>query len=266
VHLRLLADNGVIPPALRDAAVAQRLQLADPNGDVQTVSFVSRKAANISRTGVGGMLKMPRLYDVDRLDLAAQASLDVALQQAVTSALRELRAPDKARAAGLIQPKLLEKGDPAQVIYSFTLLERTPDGNRVRVQTDNFDQPFDINEGTKLDLGSTAKLRTLVNYLEIVAGLHAQYAPLDKKALAQVPVPRQDAIMRWALDICRGRATGRCRRCSKPHWRGSTRRAPGRRSSPGRDPPVRELRPARQRPDSPVRDGLRRSVTSSSCG
>ena len=200
VHLQLLADNGVIPPALRDAAVAQRLRLADPNGDVQTVSFVSRKAANIVRTGVSGMLQMPRLYDVDRLDLAAQASLDLALQQAVTSALRELRAPDKARAAGLIQPKLLEKGDPAQVIYSFTLLERTPDGNRVRVQTDNFDQPFDINEGTKLDLGSTAKLRTLVNYLEIVAGLHAQYAPLDKKALAQVPVPRQDAIMRWALD------------------------------------------------------------------
>jgi membrane peptidoglycan carboxypeptidase len=200
LHLRLLADAGVISPALREAAVAQTLQLADLNGDVQPVSFVSRKAANIVRTGIGGMLQMPRLYDVDRLDLTAQASLDIALQQAVTSALRDLRDPDKARAAGLIQPKLLEKGDPARVIYSFTLLERTPDGNRVRIQTDNFDQPFDINEGTKLDLGSTAKLRTLVNYLEIVAWLHAQYAPVDKEALVTVPAPRQDAITRWALD------------------------------------------------------------------
>ena len=32
--------------------------------------------------------------------------------------------------------------------------------NYLRVQADNLDQPFDINQGAKLDLGSTAKLRT----------------------------------------------------------------------------------------------------------
>ena len=200
LHLQLLTDARLISPELRDAAVGQTLQLSEPGGDAHAVSFVSRKAANIVRTGIGGLLQTPRLYDVDRLDLTVKASLDLALQQEVTSVLRDLRDPDRARAAELIKPKLLEKGDPAKVIYSFTLLERTPTGNRVRVQTDNFDQPFDINEGTKLDLGSTAKLRTLVNYLEVVAWLHAQYASLDKAALAQVPVPRQDAIARWALD------------------------------------------------------------------
>ena len=200
VHLGLLADAELISPALRDAAVAQPLRLAEPNTDLQPVSFVSRKAATAVRAGIGGILREPRLYDIDRLDLAAQASLDSALQQAVTSVLVDLRDPAKAREAGLIQPKLLEKGDPAQVTYSFTLLERVPDGNRVRVQTDNFDQPFDINEGTKLDLGSTAKLRTFVNYLEIVAWLHKQYAPRDLEALAKVEVPRQDAITRWAVD------------------------------------------------------------------
>ena len=48
--------------------------------------------------------------------------------------------------------------------------------NYLRVQTDNLAQPFDINEGAKLDLGSTAKLRTLITYLEIVAELHARLA------------------------------------------------------------------------------------------
>lgn len=67
-------------------------------------------------------------------------------------------------------------------------------------QADNFDQPFDINEGVKLDLGSTAKLRTLIAYLEVVAALHQQYAQLDPQALEQVQVARQDPIRRWALD------------------------------------------------------------------
>jgi beta-lactamase class A len=42
----------------------------------------------------------------------------------------------------------------------------------VRVQTDTSDQALDINEGSKLELGSTAKLRVLTTYLEIVAELH----------------------------------------------------------------------------------------------
>lgn len=84
--------------------------------------------------------------------------------------------------------------------YSFTLFERTPSGNRVRVQTDTFDQPLDINKGIKLDLGSTAKLRTLITYLEIVADLHHQYAALDRQELKKISVAPQDPIRRWALD------------------------------------------------------------------
>ena len=53
-----------------------------------------------------------------------------------------------------------------------TLFERGDRRNYLRLQVDNLDQPFELNEGAKLDLGSTAKLRTLVTYLEIVAGLH----------------------------------------------------------------------------------------------
>ena len=52
----------------------------------------------------------------------------------------------------------------ANVLYSFTLYERTDTANRVRVQTDSTDQPFDINEGSKLELGSTAKLRVMADF------------------------------------------------------------------------------------------------------
>jgi len=200
-HLRLLAEAGVISAALRDAAVPQKLALADPLGDAAPQPpFALRKAATAARAGIGGMLQLARLYDVDRLDLAAEASLDFRLQQSVTRVLRDLRDAETARAADLIAPKLLERGDPSKVIYSFTLMERTPHGNRVRVQTDNLEQMFDINEGAKLDLGSTAKLRTFVNYLEIVAALHEQYAGLDRKTLAKVDIARQDAITRWAVE------------------------------------------------------------------
>ena len=48
--------------------------------------------------------------------------------------------------------------------------------NYLRVQADNLDRPLDLNEGGKFDLGSTAKLRTLVTYLEIIAELHERYA------------------------------------------------------------------------------------------
>ena len=48
--------------------------------------------------------------------------------------------------------------------FSFTLFERSNGANLLRVQTDNVDRPFDLNEGARLDLGSTAKFRTLVTY------------------------------------------------------------------------------------------------------
>jgi membrane peptidoglycan carboxypeptidase len=146
------------------------------------------------------MLDTPRLYDLDRLDLTAQASIDAAWQAAVTQQLRALRASDKAKAAGLVGPHLLERGDPSKLVYSFTLYEHTEGGNRLRVQADTLDQPFDINAGAKLELGSTAKLRTLITYLEIVTELHRQYAGFTADALRQVQVARRDRLTRWAID------------------------------------------------------------------
>lgn len=199
-HLRLLANAGVLSAELRDAALAQRLTLRESSIEQSPGSFVTRKAATATRTHLAKLLGTSRLYDLDRFDLTATSTLDAPVQQAITVKLRELRTPAAARAAGLLEPKLLERGDPAKVIYSFTLYERVHGANYVRVQTDNYDQPFDINEGTKLDLGSTAKLRTLITYLEIVAALHQRYGASNRDELRQTGSAEADPITRWALD------------------------------------------------------------------
>ena len=202
-HLRLLGNAGVITPELRDAALKAKLNRRVTKVPAAAVSFVSQKAANAVRTHLAGLLGGDRLlglYDLDRLDLSVASTLDAPVQTAVTSLLRELREPASAKAAGLAAKQLLEHGDPAKVVYSFTLYERGANANYLRVQTDNFDQPLNINEGTKLDLGSTAKLRTLVTYLDIMDKLHQRLAVLDKAQLRAQEVDRKDVLARWAVD------------------------------------------------------------------
>lgn len=203
-YLRLLAEAGVIAPALRDAALAQPLVLHDGDGLTPPHDFSTRKAQSQLRVQLAALLDTPRLYDLDRLDLTAHVSIDAGLQDAVTEQLRALRAGDAARAAGLVGPHLLARNHTAGLVYSFTLYERTESGNRLRVQTDNLDQPFDLNAGSRLELGSTAKLRTLVTYLEIVAELHRQHGGLGEDELRRVAAAPRDRLTRWAIDYLAG--------------------------------------------------------------
>ena len=175
-HLRLLAEAGVIDTALRDAALATTLTFRQDPPAPQVASFVEQKAPNAIRARLLSMLGVPSLYQLDRTDLTVEATLDAPTQQRVVETLARLGDPEYARAMGLTGERLLDtKGnDLSKVIYSFTLYERGADANVLRVQADNLDQPLDINEGAKLDLGSTAKLRTLVSYLEIMAELHTR--------------------------------------------------------------------------------------------
>jgi membrane peptidoglycan carboxypeptidase len=200
-HLRVLAEAGVIQPALRDAALAVKLRFREDPAVPPPPSFVTRKAATTLRTHLGATLGVPRFYDLDRLDLSATSTLHADVQAAVTKQLRDLSDPARARAAGLYGFHLLAEGqDPGKIVLSFTLFERGAGGNLLRVQTDNYDQPFDINEGARLDLGSTAKLRTLVTYLEIITELHAQYAKRPAEELRKLPRLPRNQLRNWALD------------------------------------------------------------------
>jgi len=198
-HIRLLAQNKVIDQRLADAAlnstVTYRNWIQQPT--IQPIE--TNKGISVARSRLSGMLNRP-LYDLDRLDLSATTTLQSELQARVGQYLRDLADPAFAANVGLLGERLLTPASTAQVRYSFTLFERGPDGSRVRVQTDSTDQPFDINEGSKLELGSTAKMRVLTTYLEMIAELHGRYAGLTSAQLSKTPVEEQDRLTRWAVD------------------------------------------------------------------
>ncbi|MBU4263671.1 MAG: transglycosylase domain-containing protein [Proteobacteria bacterium] len=199
-HLRLLAREGIISQALRDEALQVKLHFGTDRPPQDTGSFISRKASNAVRLQLSELLGMQRFYDLDRLDLTVVSTLHRQTQKAVTDFLVKLRDPEFLQQNGLTVQRMMSRGDPAKVIYSFNLHELGPYGAMTRVQADNLDQPFDINIGTKLDLGSTAKLRTLVTYLEIIARLHEKYAHLDAKGMGSLKISPNDRLSRWALD------------------------------------------------------------------
>lgn len=199
-HLRLLAVAKVISPALLNAALPVSLKLNQGALPEPANSFVARKAPNMLRADLSSLLHTSHLYDLDRVDMSVDTTLDADTQKAVTETLRRLRETEGAKAAELFGHNMLSVGDnTGRLTYSFTLFERGADANLLRVQTDNLDQPFDINNGSRLNLGSTAKLRTLITYLEIVTNLHKFYSDLNPEDLAQVQADPQDVLSHWAL-------------------------------------------------------------------
>ena len=198
-HLRVLAAVDIIPPSLRDAALKIPLRFRGTAVPEEIRNFAAQKAVNAVRMRLASQLGLQRMYDLDRLDLSVQSTLDGELQQKTTDMLRQLKNPEYANAAGLYGPRLLGTEDLGKIIYSFTLSELTPEGAKFRIQADNFDQPLDINKGTKLDLGSTAKLRTLVTYLEIIEALHKRYATLEPQVLRKLEIDPSDILSRWAI-------------------------------------------------------------------
>ena len=199
IYLRLLANQGLISPALRDAALKVPLHF-NIQRPVASHDFVEQKAANAIRTRLAALLGVPGLYDVDRLDLSAYSTLNGTAQAAVSKFLISLNTPEGAKAVGMYGKNLLNPdNDLSKIIYSFTLYENTPQGALLRVQADNLNQPFDLNRGAKLDLGSTAKLRTLISYLEIISKLHERYATLPAERLRAIAATdNADAIAQWS--------------------------------------------------------------------
>ena len=198
-HLRLLASGGGLDSPLRDAALAQQVSFRDWQSDPTLQRVDSDKGISMARARLASLLGLS-YYQLDRLDLDARASLNAELQQQVSQYLEQLAEPAFAERVGLFGERLLSPSKTGDVRYSFTLFERTAHGNQVRVQTDNTHQPFDINEGSKLELGSTAKLRVMATYLEVIAELHARHADKSPAQLRAVEVADMDLLSRWAID------------------------------------------------------------------
>lgn len=197
VYLDLLANEGVITPKLRDAAKSVQLTLRRAAPKSQTVSFVQRKAANAIRTRLLQLMKYPQLYDLDQVDVTVRSTMDNDANESVTDILRQIKDEESVKKFGLSGARNLDKGDPSKVIYSLTLFEHVGDANLLRVQTDNFDNPFSVNEGARLDLGSTAKLRTLTTYLDIIGELYDYYANVSTAEVRKLSQSDLDPISRF---------------------------------------------------------------------
>ena len=169
----------------------------------RAVSFVDRKPASAIRASLRSTLGLDTIYDLDRTDVTVVTTLDQPIQRAVTTELGRLTDSTYAASAGLTGDGLLRRGDPAAVVYGLVVYERGADANLLRVQADSLDQPLDVNAATKLELGSTAKLRTLVTYLELIATLHAEHGGRAASEIAAAASSAGDPVTRWVLDHLR---------------------------------------------------------------
>lgn len=178
-YLRLLKGQGMIPSSLADLALDQPLDLI-PFTKSRLAAVEAKnsggssinKAAYATRVDLQKILGLKTLYQIDRLDLDVNSTLYPYLQERVAARLKNFRTHEGAQSAGLMGERMLQNGQAPTVHYSFTLVENAGSHNAVRVQTDTLEGPLDLNSGGKLELGSTAKLRTLVTYLEVISDIY----------------------------------------------------------------------------------------------
>lgn len=203
-YLRRLVASHVISKPLFEAALNTQLRFRPHAPAPAPVSFIGRKGADAIRAELLRDLGAGSLYDLDHLDLSAKTTLDLGTQRRVTDFLAQLHDPERVEDLGLVGKDLLGGGNPAKVTYSVVLYERGEGRNLVRVHADSLDEPFDLNSGAKLQLGSTAKLRVLVNYLEIIQTLHDRYGKLPRQTLQRLADQARDPLSQWSLSYMAG--------------------------------------------------------------
>lgn len=192
-----LCASGVIDKSLRNRLAKTPIRFHSPEL-VDPTPYSQRKASDLVRRELVSTLGLRDLYELDRLDLAVTSTFDATLQDSVVALFNRLGNPEVAAAHGLYGQHLLGAADPGRIAYSLLLVEHTPGGELVRVQADNLNGPFDLNSDMRMELGSTAKLRTLGQYLQIVERLHGELYGLDRGTLAKRASAARDPITAWA--------------------------------------------------------------------
>jgi membrane peptidoglycan carboxypeptidase len=195
-YTRILERAGVIDAKFADLLRNEGLRFSPGRPKSHFSSFTAEKATYGLRVDLLQRLGVRDLYSLDRLHLEAESTIDSDLQAKVTRLFHSMTDPEFVRAHGLNQEQLLLGADSRKVMYSLLLFEQTPRGNLLRVQADNLNGPFDLSTGMKLELGSTAKLRTLAHYLEVIAVLHRELAQ-DDSPLTQRAINARDPITQW---------------------------------------------------------------------
>lgn len=199
-YLGALKTSGVIDAEMLAAARATKLIFSKTPPAPLPVSFTERKAADLVRTELLSTLRVSGMYSLDRMDLTVQSTIDRQAQRDVVRVLQKMGDRETVKSLGMVGHNLLSaENDPAKVAYSVVLYERGQEHHTVRVHADSLDKPFNLNNGGKLILGSTAKLRTTATYLNIIAELHGKYAGLSQKDLAARAREVTDPLSVWAV-------------------------------------------------------------------
>ena len=197
-YTRILAEAGLIDDELRDAVLAVETPIQRRSPGAVRPDFSQRKAVDAVRASLLDTLKVDNVYQLDRHDLFVQSTVDTAAQRGVDERLAEMTDIDALDEYGLLGHRLLDADDPIEELtFSFTLFEQTDSGNALRVLADNHDGPLNINEHVKLDLGSTAKLRTLVSYLDIIERLYRELRVESPQMLEETSKSAPDSLRRW---------------------------------------------------------------------
>ncbi len=208
VFLELLFEHGVISQPLLDGALGEKISIAEaiPPKRVDGELAAKPKTLKTWQLYLGNLLGVRSIYALDRMDISAQMTLDLKTQRAVEALLEQLKDPVEVANRGLNERHRVGNGRAEDIVYSVYLVERGRDNvDRVRVQTDTLEEPLDMNHGSKLDLGSTSKLRVLVHYLEIIEVLHEELGGLSLDALKTYPVRSNDELTKWARSYLRRR-------------------------------------------------------------
>ncbi|HEX5282398.1 MAG TPA: transglycosylase domain-containing protein [Micropepsaceae bacterium] len=199
-NLKLLAKAGVITPEFRDAAINSKLPYRPKAPAPAPINYVGQKASNSIRTELLGALNAQNLYALDRLDLNATTTIDAPVQQNVSRVLRSLKNPGVVNALGMVGFQLLSPSDDvSQLNYSVVIYEREADRNVLRVHGDTLDEPFDINSSSKLILGSTSKLRTMIAYLDICDHIYQQHLNDSPAQLRKAASNAHDPISQFVI-------------------------------------------------------------------
>lgn len=195
-YLRLMSASGHVDAELAEAAARSRLHFNEVAPVPEPLPPATAKAATAIRNELAQLISVPSFYDLHRLDLTVETTLNADAQEQSTKILRRLSDPKNLSALGLSGFGLQGPKKAARVNYSFTLYERGQKANYLRVQTDSLDQPLDVNVGTKLELGSTAKVRTLITYLNIISTVYEQHRKSSTPQLKAM-VANGDPLSAW---------------------------------------------------------------------
>ena len=201
-YLRILRARGEISESLCTSALSAHVAIKSPLSATESPQGPADplppvKTANMVLDPLMGLLAVHGKYELTRLDCTVKSTLDSAATSRVVGFFGRLKNDgaflDSLRLRGR---HMLDIGNQADVVYGLGLFEKKDGANLTRISADSYGAPLNFNDGVRLDLGSAAKLRTLITYLEAVEELHGRLSMLKKNELFTFTAV--DPLSRWA--------------------------------------------------------------------